>query len=456
MSIELAQASVGAPARRWKPYPAYKDSGEEWVGKVPEHWAVKRLKRIGWLRSGTGFPNEEQGKVNGEIPFYKVSDMNIIGNEVVMIHHNNSISEETALSLGATLFHTNTIIFPKVGAALLTNKRRILTRPSCIDNNTMAFNVRFGNMKYIYYYLLCLDLARLANPGAVPSLNEGQVCEIEAPFPPLPEQRAIASFLDHQTAHLDALISKKERLIVLLEEKRAALISSAVTKGLDPNMPMKDSGVEWLGEVPERWEIKRLRFICEINPSKSEVSRFPSDTLVSFLPMEMIDENGTLSLEETRTIEQVWQGFTYFKDNDVILAKITPCFENGKGAICSNLLNGIGFGTTELHVIRSLELSHSRFIYYLTKSDLFRKIGTAMMYGAAGQQRVPEDFIKDFRVGLPPLPEQRAIASFLDRETTKIDALIAKIHDGIEKLREYITALISAAVTGKIDVREVV
>ncbi len=214
-----------------------------------------------------------------------------------------------------------------------------------------------------------------------------------------------------------------------------------------PYPAYKSSGVAWLGNIPAHWEVKRLKFACQINPSKSEVATLPADTEVSFLPMESIGEDGSLALEETRALAQVGQGYTYFRDLDVIVAKITPCFENGKGALCKGLLNGIGFGTTELHVLRAGANIDPIFIFYLTQSYPFRDLGVAAMYGAAGQQRVPDSFVKDFRVGLPPLPEQRAIAAFLDRETAKLDALVAKKERLIELLQEKRTALISYAVT---------
>ncbi len=129
--------------------------------------------------------------------------------------------------------------------------------------------------------------------------------------------------------------------------------SSSSTSRYKPYSRYKDSGVEWLGKIPEAWEVKRLRYMAEINPSKSEVDDVDLDQAVSFLPMESIGEDGSLDLDTARPLGSVYQGFTYFRDNDVLIAKITPCFENGKGAIAENLRNGIGFGTTELHVLRS-------------------------------------------------------------------------------------------------------
>lgn len=209
----------------------------------------------------------------------------------------------------------------------------------------------------------------------------------------------------------------------------------------------RDSGIDWLDQIPKHWKTSRLRFACKINPPKSELSHISVETQVSFLPMENIGEDGTLSLDEIRTIEQVSQGYTYFRDGDVILAKITPCFENGKGALCEHLINGIGFGTTELHVLRARDQLLPSFLAYMVKSNSLRTLGKASMYGSAGQQRVSEDFISNFRIALPPLVEQHVIASFLDRETAKIDELITKKEQLIHLLLEKRAALISRAVT---------
>jgi type I restriction enzyme, S subunit len=227
--------------------------------------------------------------------------------------------------------------------------------------------------------------------------------------------------------------------------------TTSLTGKWKPYLAYKDSGMEWLGEIPAHWEMKRLRFICQVNPSKTEISYLPIDMPISFLPMEQIGEDGSISLEGTRTIEQVRQGYTCFRNRDVIVAKITPCFENGKGALCNWLLNGIGFGTTELHVLRAKEETDPNFIFYLTRSEPFREIGIAMMYGSAGQKRVPEDFIRNFQVGFPPLSEQNSIATYLNRESTRIKALIAKKMQLIELLQEKRAALISHAVTKGLD-----
>ncbi len=214
----------------------------------------------------------------------------------------------------------------------------------------------------------------------------------------------------------------------------------------------KDSGVEWLGEVPGHWELLRIRQVATLNPSKAEVTSLPTDTELSFLPMEAIGEDGRLDLQRTRPISDVSSGYTYFRDGDVTLAKITPCFENGKGAVMCGLVGGAGFGTTELIVARPKpQETTSEYLHWVFVSQPFRKLGEAFMYGAGGQKRVPDDFVRDFRMAFPPPTEQCAISAFLDRETAKIDALVAEQQNLIALLKEKRQALISHAVTKGLD-----
>jgi type I restriction enzyme S subunit len=213
----------------------------------------------------------------------------------------------------------------------------------------------------------------------------------------------------------------------------------------------EDSGLDWLGEIPVHWDPIRLRFLLELSPSKSEVRDLSEDTEVSFVPMESVREEGGLDLGESKQLEEVVDGYTYFRDGDVLVAKITPCFENGKGALAADLTNEIGFGTTELHVLRPEEELGRRYLFYATMSHPFRKVGESTMYGAGGQKRVSDDFIRNLRWPIPPLDEQRAIATYLDRETERIDTLIEKKERLIDLLEEKRTALISRVVTKGLD-----
>lgn len=436
-------------------YPEYKDSGVEWLGEVPTHWKARPIKALALLKGGAGFPDAEQGLENEELYFYKVGSLGQANAKGILQAAPDSISRDTAIRLGAFVFPAGTLTFAKVGAALLLARIRQLPAPSCLDNNMMGMLVSEANdARFVLFAMSLVRFDLIANPGAVPSLNASQIEDFQLAVPPLREQTAIATFLDRETAKIDALVAEQEKLIALLQEKRQAVISHAVTKGLDPNVPMKDSGVEWLGEVPAHWEVKRLRHAAELNPSKSEIAHLDRTTEVSFLPMEAIGDNGTISLERTRPVGDVETGYTYFQEGDVTIAKITPCFENGKGAVMRGLHNGCGFGTTELVVVRPITcVALSDFFHFLFISNQFRQLGEAAMYGAGGQKRVPDDFVRDFSVAFPSLAEQAEINAFLDRETAKFDILTAEARTAITLLQERRTALISAAVTGQIDVR---
>ena len=210
----------------------------------------------------------------------------------------------------------------------------------------------------------------------------------------------------------------------------------------------KDSGVEWLGEVPEHWKLGKLHHIAILNPAKAELGDIDPQTAISFLPMEAFGTKGDPSLSLERTISQVETGYTYFRDGDVAFAKVTPCFENGKRAIFSKLTNGIGFGTTELIVLRARSgQTVPKFLYWLVATSEFLGLGEGSMYGAGGLKRIPESFVHQFSVCIPGIDEQTFIVTFLDQETAKIDALIEEQRLLIELLKEKRQAVISHAVT---------
>ena len=225
--------------------------------------------------------------------------------------------------------------------------------------------------------------------------------------------------------------------------------------GLKPYPAYKDSGVAWLGEVPEHWEVRRLKWCTELNPSRTEAREsLTANTTVTFLPMERVAADGRIDTRDQRAAFTVWNGFTYFRRRDVLVAKITPCFENGKGACLDALPTEIGFGSTEFHVLRAKSSSVlPQFLYRLTTISEFRRLGANTMTGAAGQQRVPQAFIANFQVGLPPLSEQAAIVRYLDYVDKKIRQYIRAKQKLIKLLEEQKQAIIHRAVTGQIDVR---
>jgi type I restriction enzyme S subunit len=298
-----------------------------------------------------------------------------------------------------------------------------------------------------------MSLNRDSQSAAQPGLAVETIGTVHAPHPPDLEQRAIAAFLDRETARIDALVAKKERLIELLQEKRTALITRAVTKGLDPTVPMKDSGVEWLGEIPAHWEappLKRAIYYVE-GPGI-----MASDFMPEGVPLLRISGIGGrkatlqgcnyLSIE---TVEEKWKQFRVRCGDLLISGSASTGFctevdEETEGAI----------PYTGIIIVRPrIEDVARDFVRWMLLSNLFTTQAELTRSGTTIQHFGPSHLAR-MRVVHPPLEEQQAIAAFLDRETAKVDALIAKVREAIERLKELRTALISAAVTGKIDVRE--
>jgi type I restriction enzyme S subunit len=266
---------------------------------------------------------------------------------------------------------------------------------------------------------------------------------------------AIVKFLDRETSKIDKLIQKQKRLIELLDEKRKSVTSDFLLHGINKNEELVDSGSEILGLVPKRWERKRLKYFLSINPSYKENADFDVSTPTPFYAMESIGEDGSLNGEIERAFGDICNSYTYFRNNDVVVAKVTPCFENGKGALITGLEVGFGFGTTELAVLRPMDTLDSEYLYYITISREIRESGTAVMAGAGGLKRVPDNFYLNLVWPLPPKNEQLEIIQQLKEILSKMDILIKKSKDSVEYLKEHRASLISAAVTGKIDVREV-
>ncbi len=433
-------------------YAKYKESGIEWLGEVPKHWETLRLKWVVHSVLTGGTPNKEAFE-EGYIDWLTPGDFK---DEVVLKSAQKQIAPEKATK-GLQLFPPNSVLIVGIGATL--GKVGLLKTKSAANQqiNGVIPNNRIVPI-YLAFSLLAQNafMKQIANISTLSIMNQDKTKQIPLAVPPIDEQKQIVKYLDKETTKIDTLIDKQEQLITLLQEKRQAIISHAVTRGLNPNVKMKDSGIEWLGEVPAHWVVTQIKYVAQINPSKSELKTIPLDTPVTFLPMESIGETGRLDIRNSKPLSEVVSaGYTYLAENDVIIAKITPCFENGKGAIATGLLNGIAFATTEVVPFRCFRI-HNQFLYFLLSSSPFRKIAEGSMYGAGGQKRVSDTFFANYKCCIPPADEeQKQIAAFLDSETTKIDTLIKKCETAIELLKERRTALISAAVTGKIDVRNV-
>jgi len=440
-----------------KPYPKYKDSGVEWLGEIPENWEFKRLRFLTKLN-----PSKKEISLapENEISFVPMESVGEYGG--IKLDSTKALDD---IDSGYTYFANDDVIIAKITPCFENVKGALAKNlKNGVAFGTTELHVLRCLEKYDPRYLFYISISypfrkigesEMYGAGGQKRIPEDYLKDLQAPLSPIGEQKQIAIYLDKKTAQIDELINKKKKLIEKLDEKRTALITHAVTKGLDDTIKLKPSGIDWLGDIPEHWVVKRLRFITKLNPSKKETN-LTSEDAVSFIPMESVGEYGGIKLDATKALDDVDAGYTYFANDDVVIAKITPCFENVKGALAKELMNGVAFGTTELHVLRCLDKYYPKYLFYISISYSFRKIGESEMYGAGGQKRIPEDYLKDFRAPLLPIEEQKRIADYLEKEINQIDNLKSKIQRAIEKLEEYRSSLITNAVTGKIDVRGVV
>ena len=420
-----------------------KDSGIEWLGEIPEHWEVKRLKHVGYFGAGAGFPEKDQGLQSEELPFFKVGDLAPERNRRVMSRWQHSVSIETAKRLRATVFPELTIVFAKIGAALYLNRRRSLEKPSCIDNNMMAFVPDRCDPNWAFFLLMCIDSGYFVNPGAVPSFGEKQIGEMHIGYPPLPEQRAIADFLDAETERIDSLIDNQRRLLDLVCERRQAIITHAVSKGLDDGVAMRDSGIEWLGEIPAHWEVKRLKHLASIEGGQSPKGDDVGLLIDDFDAPPFLQGNAEFS-----DYNPVPRLFCYIAKRKCFKGDILLSVRAPVGALnVADQQYGIGRG---LVAVRCGQADFQTLWYVMQHSvDWLKSVSTGSTYEAVTVQDVA-----NIPIALPPHPEQRAIADHLDAETARIDTLVSKLQFQIELLTERRQAIITAAVTGKLDVSD--
>ena len=421
---------------KYEKYAEYKDSGVNYFGEIPSDWKVLNLRYVFDFLNEKRFPLSalERESKKGIYPYYGASGIIDYVDEYLLDEETILIAED-----GANLLSRSTpLAFIAKGKYWVNNHAHILKPKNLLFN-------------FWTYFLQSLDYTIYITGSAQPKLSREKLGEVIVLYPSLEEQTQIANFLDHETAKIDSLIEKQQQLIELLKEKRQAVISHAVTKGLDPNVPMKDSGVEWLGQVPEQWGATKIKYVAELTPKKSELSNSDS-RLCTFIPMEKL-KLGSLVKDEEKQISEVIGGYTYFKDGDLLLAKVTPCFENKNMVVANDLKNGIGFGSSEIYVLRTNSKVNTHFLYYRLQEDQFIELATGAMTGAGGLKRVPSEFLNNFEFALPPLSEQITIKEYLDQYLIKNECLMNKAQSAIQLMKERRTALISAAVTGKIDVR---
>ena len=437
------------------PYPAYTPSGVPWLGDVPAHWDVARVKQLYSIRLGKMLQNRPTSSTDTQAPYLKAKNVQWFSVDITdapTMWASPDEIEQYGIRTGDLLVCEGGEggrcgLVGEIPAGFIIQNALHRVRPlrSC----------RNDYLQYVMAVVAKTGWFDATNSKAtIAHFTAEKFGSLPTPLPPPAEQTAIVRYLDHADRQIRRYVSGKEKLIGLLEEQRQAVVQHAVTRGLDPDVRLKPSGVNWLGGVPAHWEVQRLKWVASLNPSKTEVrSSLMADTPVTFLPMERVGTDGRIETGEMLSASDVWNGFTYFGRKDVLVAKITPCFENGKGACLDSLPTEVGFGSTEFHVLRAGPSISPQFLYRLTTLEEFRRLGVNSMTGAAGQQRVPQTFVANYPIAIPPLPEQAAIVEYLDKATADIDTAVARARREIELLREYRTRLIADVVTGKVDVR---
>ncbi len=435
-----------------KPYPKYKPSDVEWLGDVPEHWGNIALKWASVRYSG-GTPDKsiQEYWEDGTIPWLNSGAVN----DDYITEPSAYITKEAFQNSSAKWIPKDALVMALAGQGKTKGKvGQLGFRTTC--NQSMAAIVPSEklNSRMLYWWLTknYINIRNLAGGEARDGLNLDLLGSIPVPLPPLPEQQAIAAFLDRETGRIDALIAKKERLLELLTEQRTALISRAVTKGLDASVKLKPSGVEWLGDVPEHWETWKLSHGFDLVGSGTTP---PSDELewyegtIPWITTSELRENLISSTEKCVSREAVnrFSALKIFPKGSLAIAMY--------GATIGRLgILGLEATTNQACcVMNGGNVFSIKFVYFWMQAF---KESIILLAAGGGQPNISQDKIRSLKIPCPSVTEQQAIAAFLDLETSKIDALSAKVATVIELLKEYRTALISSAVTGKIDVREAV
>ena len=416
---------------------AMKDSGVEWIGEIPVCWNVERMKNCINTRDGGAWGIEPQNNEN-DVICLRVADLDYPRLRFTT-SNNLTIRNYTVLQIEKLQLRKGDMLIEKSGGGDKTPVGRAVI----FDEEYKALFANFmeririskrANSKYFLYVLNSFYENRyvmnyIKQTTGIQNLDITSLFSLEKiPFPPLSEQTAIASYLDKKCSNIDAIITKNEQIIEKLKEYKSSLISETVTKALSPDVKMK--------------------YIATINPA-CKIPNISQDDNVTFVPMECVRNNKRLP--KAAPLKKNNSSYSIFNDGDIALAKVTPCFQNGNLCIMENLLNGFAFGSSELFNIRPIRINTKFLLYFLMTKD-FISGGIASMTGVAGLQRVSINYLRNVRLPYPPLTEQTAIAAYLDKKCSIIDANIARRELINAKLAEYKKSLIYEVVTGKKEV----
>lgn len=406
----------------YKPYPTYKDSGVEWIGQVPAHWRCLRLKRLAVICNGQDY--KDVADPIGEIP---------------------------VMGSGGEFARASRPLFN--GESVLLGRKGTIDRPLYMKGPFWPVDTMFYSQidegadgRFVYYAALNIPFDRYSTNTALPSMTQEDLSSHLLAAPKKDEQSAIAAALDRETARIDALIAKKTRFIELLKEKRQALITDAVTKGIDPNVRRKDSGVAWIGEVPEHWEIVPSTWLFVESNERAHADDEHLSATQKYGVIPLAEYERLEGRQVTHAVKNLEQRKHVEVDNFVISMR---SFEGGiervraRGCVRSSYVVLLAEPAADVGFFTYL-LKSSTYIQGLQATSSFVRDGQDLSYANFRQVKMPA----------PSISEQRVIAAHLDRGVSRIDALAAKTERSIALLKERRSALITAAVTGQIDLRE--
>lgn len=449
---------------KYLPYPAYKDSGIPWLGKIPENWQVKKLKQIASVK----FSNVDKKSTEGQ---QKVRLCNYID-----VYYNDFINEKiNFMEATASLDEISKFSLKKDDVLITKDSESwddiavasyvILNLDNVLCGYHLAHirpNNKLVDGKYLFRSFCSRginDQYRVEATG-ITRYGLSKYC-IDNSFiiiPPNREQKEIANFLDGETGKIDALVEKKERQIELLQEKRSALISRAVTRGLDPHVPLKDAGIPWLGKIPKHWQVLSIRRIILAGSKGIKIGPFGSS-----LKLDMMQESGYKVYGQENIISGDFsKGNRYLSDEKY---KELEVYSIHSGDILITMMGSSGYskvfssnleqGIMDSHLLK-LRIKEEKiipnYLSLLIDQAKYIKYQMSIMGKGTIMHGLNSSIVKEIILLIPPLSEQNKILDFLDGETGKIDALVEKIKKSIELLKERRAALISAAVTGKIRV----
>lgn len=440
-----------------KRYDSYKDSGVDWIGEIPNHWDNLNLGNIFTVSGRIGWKNLRSDEYVEEPNYIFLSTPNLKSKEIDFVNV-NYITKERYEESPEIMLELDNILLVKSGSTLgIVNIIRELPRPTTVNGSSVVLKKRNKPEIGVFYnYLLSSDyfqnLMKITQGGVgVPSVNQSDIRKFKIIKPPLSEQQQIVFYLDSKTSQIDELIEKKERKIELLKKYRITLINQVVTKGLNPIVEMKDSGVEWIGEIPSSWDLRKGSTLGHYSKGNG-------------IRKDEVKEEGFPCIRYgeiyTKYNHKVLEVHT-FVDKGVTEVKV------GKGTLLmtgsGELLEDIGkcvvyIGEEEILVGGDIIILqpnpnfNSEFLSYLINSESVRIQRELNGRGGIIVHIYSKNY-KDMWFPTPPLPEQQQIVNYLDEQTSKIDSSVQIEKKKIELLKEYRQSLISSVVTGKIDVR---